>query len=98
MPPPRLNPTLLAFREHFHVPHTHTKLTIYSCLSSPALRPARAKGIAFPTCLSVNGTLQNFSPSPSDETAATNVLASNDLVKIALGAHIDGYAVLVAET
>lgn len=43
VPPPRLNPTLLAFREHFHVPHTHTELTIYTCLSSPALRPARAK-------------------------------------------------------
>lgn len=55
------------------------------------------KGIAFPTCLSVNATLQNFSPLPSDASAGTN-LAANDLVKICLGAHIDGYAVVVAET
>ncbi|KAK4704218.1 hypothetical protein P7C70_g1994, partial [Phenoliferia sp. Uapishka_3] len=56
------------------------------------------KGIAFPTSLSVNSKLQNFSPVPSDEEGAATVLASNDLVKIALGAHIDGYAVIAAET
>lgn len=55
------------------------------------------KGIAFPTSLSINSTLQNFSPLPSDPTAAT-VLVANDVVKIALGAHIDGHAVVSAET
>ncbi|KAL8278828.1 hypothetical protein RQP46_008699 [Phenoliferia psychrophenolica] len=56
------------------------------------------KGIAFPTCLSVNGTLQNFSPLPSDPEASVIVLKKDDLVKISLGAHIDGYAVVSAET
>ena len=57
----------------------------------------KCTGIAFPTCLSLNATLQNLSPLASDD-AATTLLAPNDLLKICLGAHIDGYAVIAAET
>lgn len=54
-------------------------------------------GIAFPTSLSVNSTLQNFTPLPTDADAQ-KTLAANDVVKICLGAHIDGYPVIAAET
>lgn len=36
------------------------------------------KGIAFPTCISVNNTICHFSPLGSDET----VLEGNDVVKM----------------
>jgi methionine aminopeptidase len=36
------------------------------------------KGVAFPTCVSVNNTVCHFSPLASDET----VLAANDVVKM----------------
>ena len=65
-------------------------------LPSPLV--SKTTGIAFPTCLSVNGTLQNFSPLPSDAAASVITLASDDVLKISLGAHIDGYAVVSAET
>lgn len=52
------------------------------------------KGIAFPTCVSVNNTVCHFSPLASDET----VLAANDIIKIDLGVHIDGFVTVVAHT
>ncbi|CAM6084475.1 unnamed protein product [Calypogeia fissa] len=52
------------------------------------------KGIAFPTCVSVNNTVCHFSPLASDETA----LVANDIVKIDLGVHIDGFVAVVAHT
>lgn len=55
-------------------------------------------GIAFPTTLSINSILQHLAPLGSDANASTNVLVANDLVKIVMGAHIDGYAVISAET
>lgn len=45
------------------------------------------KGIAFPTCVSVNHCVGHFSPLPDDKT----VLEEGDLVKVDLGAHIDGF-------
>ncbi len=36
------------------------------------------KGIAFPTCVSVNNTVCHFSPLAGDET----ILATNDIVKM----------------
>jgi len=52
------------------------------------------KGIAFPTCLSVNNCVGHNSPL-ADSVA---VLEEGDVVKIDLGVHIDGFASLVAQT
>jgi len=52
------------------------------------------RGIAFPTCVSVNNIAGHFSPLKDDKT----VLAKNDVVKIDLGAHIDGFIALAART
>ncbi|KAI0707324.1 proliferation-associated protein 1 [Earliella scabrosa] len=56
-----------------------------------------SKGIAFPTCVSVNNTVAHFSPLEKDPSAS-QALAKGDLVKLHLGAHIDGYAAVSAET
>lgn len=52
------------------------------------------RGIAFPCCLSVNEIAGHFSPCPDDSIK----LANEDLVKIEVGAHIDGYAANAAHT
>jgi curved DNA binding protein len=52
------------------------------------------KGVAFPTCVSVNHTLAYCSPLRSESGA----LAEGDCVKVALGVHIDGAVALVAHT
>lgn len=52
------------------------------------------KGMAFPTCISVNGCVGKFSPLLSDATA----LAAGDLVKIQLGVQIDGHCIMGAQT
>ncbi|KAF9525650.1 peptidase M24, structural domain-containing protein [Crepidotus variabilis] len=56
-----------------------------------------SKGIAFPTCISVNNTVAHYSPLASDPEAS-RALAKDDVVKIQLGAHIDGFAAISAET
>ncbi|KAI0331872.1 proliferation-associated protein 1 [Cubamyces sp. BRFM 1775] len=56
-----------------------------------------SKGIAFPTCVSVNNTVAHFSPLESDPSAQ-QTLAKGDVVKLHLGAHIDGFAAVSAET
>ncbi|XP_067644832.1 proliferation-associated protein 2G4 [Eurosta solidaginis] len=53
------------------------------------------KGIAFPTCLSVNNCVCHFSPSKNDPDY---ILKEGDVVKIDLGAHIDGFIAVVAHT
>merc|ERR1711973_433612 len=53
------------------------------------------KGIAFPTCVSVNNCICHFSPLVSE---ADVVLADGDVVKIDMGAHIDGFIAVVAHT
>jgi len=55
------------------------------------------KGIAFPTSISVNNVVSHFSPLASDPQASQK-LAKGDVVKIHLGAHIDGFAAISAET
>jgi len=45
------------------------------------------RGVAFPTCVSVNNCAGHFSPLTGDNT----VLQEGDLVKVDLGAHIDGF-------
>ncbi|KAJ8898976.1 hypothetical protein K2173_008478 [Erythroxylum novogranatense] len=52
------------------------------------------RGVAFPTCISVNNTVCHFSPLASDES----VLEEGDIVKIDLGCHIDGFIAVVAHT
>ncbi|KAH8296155.1 hypothetical protein KR054_002355 [Drosophila jambulina] len=53
------------------------------------------KGIAFPTCLSVNNCVCHFSPSKND---TDYTLKAGDVVKIDLGAHIDGFIAVAAHT
>jgi curved DNA binding protein len=52
------------------------------------------KGIAFPTCCSINNVAGHFSPAITD----TTTFKEGDLVKIDLGAHIDGFASQAATT
>ncbi|KAH9959589.1 peptidase M24, structural domain-containing protein [Russula dissimulans] len=56
-----------------------------------------SKGLAFPTCISVNNCVAHFSPLASDPLSAQK-LAKGDVVKLHLGAHIDGFAAITAET
>merc|ERR1712055_781906 len=53
------------------------------------------KGIAFPTCISVNNCICHYSPLFSEPDT---MLASGDMVKIDMGAHIDGFIAVVAHT
>lgn len=53
------------------------------------------KGIAFPTCLSVNNCVCHFSPSKNDPDY---LLKDGDVVKIDMGAHIDGFIAVAAHT
>lgn len=55
------------------------------------------KGIAFPTSISVNNVVAHFSPLPTDEEAQIE-LKEGDVVKITLGAQIDGFASCLADT
>jgi curved DNA binding protein len=53
------------------------------------------KGIAFPTCVSVNNCICHFSPIASEPDC---ILKDGDMVKVDLGAHIDGFIAVVAHT
>ncbi|KAF5274436.1 hypothetical protein FQR65_LT04352 [Abscondita terminalis] len=53
------------------------------------------KGIAFPTCVSVNNCICHFSPLPSEPDYT---LKDEDVAKVDLGAHLDGYIAVVAHT
>jgi len=53
------------------------------------------KGIAFPTCVSVNNCICHFSPLVSE---ADVILSEGDMVKIDMGAHIDGFIAVVAHS
>lgn len=52
------------------------------------------KGVAFPTCISVNECCGNFSPFKSE----SKELQEGDLTKIDLGCHIDGFICVAAHT
>ncbi|CAM9244193.1 unnamed protein product [Sphacelaria rigidula] len=58
---------------------------------------AVAKGIAFPTCVSVNECVMNNSPLES-EASKHEPLKAGDWVKIELGCHVDYYMAVVAHT
>ncbi|CAH1106115.1 unnamed protein product [Psylliodes chrysocephalus] len=53
------------------------------------------KGIAFPTCVSVNNCICHFSPVPSEPDYT---LKNEDVAKVDLGAQIDGFIAVVAHT
>ncbi|XP_062519204.1 proliferation-associated protein 2G4-like [Corticium candelabrum] len=53
------------------------------------------KGVAFPTCISINNCVCHFSPLRTDPEV---VLVDGDVVKIDLGVHIDGFIAAVAHT
>jgi curved DNA binding protein len=53
------------------------------------------KGIAFPTCISVNNCICHFSPLQSDPD---HLVKDGDLVKVDMGAHIDGFIAVVAHS
>jgi len=53
------------------------------------------KGIAFPTCISINNCCGHMSPLPDDPPV---LIQEGDLIKIDLGAHIDGFPVLCAHS
>lgn len=53
------------------------------------------KGIAFPVSLSINNCINHFSPLPNEGDVE---LKKGDVVKIDLGAHIDGFIAVVAHT
>jgi methionine aminopeptidase len=54
-------------------------------------------GIAFPTCVSVNEIVCHLSPLASDPQAEI-VLKQGDIVRIELGAHVDGFVSQCAHT
>jgi len=53
------------------------------------------KGIAFPTCISVNNCICHFSPLNTEPDC---VLKEEDVCKIDMGTHIDGFIAVVAHT
>jgi len=56
-----------------------------------------SKGLAFPTSVSVNNCVAHFSPLALDPLSS-QTLAKDDVVKLHVGAHIDGFAAVSAET
>ncbi|XP_028402971.1 proliferation-associated protein 2G4-like [Dendronephthya gigantea] len=53
------------------------------------------KGVAFPTCVSVNNCVCHFTPLTTDPDIE---IKNGDLVKIDLGVHIDGYVAVIGHT
>jgi curved DNA binding protein len=66
-------------------------------LTSAASKKVKNKGIGFPTCVSVNNCAGHMSPLPEDSDTVA-LLKAGDLVKVDLGAHIDGYVSTCAHT
>ena len=54
----------------------------------------KEKGIAFPTCISINNIAGHYSPSKKSD----DIIEDGDLVKIELGVHVDGYPALICYT
>lgn len=52
------------------------------------------KGVAFPTCVSLNNVVGHYSPLKSEDSVAK----TGDVAKIELGVHIDGFVGQVAHT
>jgi len=54
-------------------------------------------GIAFSTCITLNNLICHFSPISSDKEGETTI-EEGDVVKVQLGAHFNGFPVIVAHT
>lgn len=54
------------------------------------------KGIAFPTCVSVNECVCHYSPLESE--TSDDVLSEGDMVKLDVGCYVDGYIAVAAHT
>mmetsp|Transcript_5228 Transcript_5228/g.13659 ORF Transcript_5228/g.13659 Transcript_5228/m.13659 type:complete len:388 (-) Transcript_5228:147-1310(-) len=72
----------------------HLEKEIEKVFNKPTKEGAIEKGIAFPTCVSINNVCGHFSPMETDET----VVREGDVVKIDLGCHIDGWVSAAAHT
>jgi len=59
------------------------------------MKKVKYKGIAFPTCISLNNCAGHMSPLPEDPVV---VVKAGDLVKVQLGVHIDGFPSIVSHT
>lgn len=57
-----------------------------------------AKGIAHPTTVSPDAFITPYTPLKSDEAEASVTLKSGDIIKIQLGAQIDGFGTIVCDT
>ncbi|KAJ1945528.1 hypothetical protein FBU59_002281 [Linderina macrospora] len=70
--------------------------SLVTALSASVYRKERdiERGVAFPTTISVNNIIQNFSPSPETDY----ILRDGDVVKIDISAHIDGHIASAAHT
>eukprot|EP00274_Cyanoptyche_gloeocystis_P003037 CAMPEP_0196651536 /NCGR_PEP_ID=MMETSP1086-20130531/544_1 /TAXON_ID=77921 /ORGANISM="Cyanoptyche gloeocystis , Strain SAG4.97" /LENGTH=418 /DNA_ID=CAMNT_0041981599 /DNA_START=28 /DNA_END=1284 /DNA_ORIENTATION=+ len=69
----------------------YTKTKIEKGVASPLVE----KGVAFPTCVSVNNCVGHYSPLASESTLTLN---AGDIVKIDCGCHIDGFIAVAATT
>lgn len=56
-----------------------------------------AKGVAFPTCVNPNNIPAHLSPASADDESNLK-LAEGDVVNVMLGAQVDGFPAVVAET
>ncbi|KAJ2394559.1 hypothetical protein GGF41_008907, partial [Coemansia sp. RSA 2531] len=56
-----------------------------------------SKGISYPTSVSVNNIVCHYAPSEND-TTSQQTLKKGDIVRVQLGAHIDGYAAVSGGT
>jgi len=74
---------------------THGDRLIMEGSAKKFLKLKTNKGIAWPTCISVNNCAGHFSPLPDDPAV---ILKEGDVVKIDLGVHFDGYISQCAHT
>jgi methionine aminopeptidase len=74
-----------------------TKAKKFSKVNPNTRRQNERIGIAFPTSVSPNHAVAHLSPIESDPEAQIT-LQEGDVVKISLGAHIDGFAGILADT
>lgn len=71
------------------------KMITDECAKMYKKKKTMLKGVAFPTCISVNNVVGHFCP-VNDDDATT--LAEGDVVKIDLGVHYDGWISTFAHT
>ena len=80
----------------FFVTNDHVKWLNLSWLSLECysyILSSTLTGVAFPTCISVNNVICHYTPLLSEPDTC---LQDGDLVKMDLGAHIDGFIAVVA--